>query len=75
MDLYGEPQVGDDETVFFVFRRERTTPETRRTLPRETTLQRAILERLEAGGHWYVRHGQMPLDDTPRSRRGATLGP
>ena len=60
-ELYGDADLGDDDAVFFVFRRRDTTTESRASLPRSTTLQRAILDRIEAGGHWYLRHGRIPL--------------
>ena len=31
------------------------------TLPRDTTLQRVVADRLRAGGHWAVRTGRLPL--------------
>jgi hypothetical protein len=74
-ELYGDADLGDDDAVFFVFRRRDTTTNSRAELPRETTLQRAILDRIERGGHWYVRRGRIPLEDTQRSPRDATLAP
>ncbi|MFI0421433.1 acyltransferase domain-containing protein [Spongiactinospora sp. 9N601] len=31
------------------------------TLPRHTTLQRALTDHLRSGGHWYIGHGWLPL--------------
>ncbi len=59
--LYGDPAAGDDDAVFFVFRRRDTSPDSRSRLPRDTTLQRAILDHIEAGGHWQLRHGRIPI--------------
>jgi hypothetical protein len=53
--LEGEPGPGDTDAIFFVFRRRGDVD--RSTLPRDTTLQRAILDRLDAGGHWHVWNG------------------
>lgn len=30
-------------------------------LPRRTVLQRAILDHLQAGGHWHWRRGHIPI--------------
>ena len=49
----------DEDTLEFVFRRPGTTLA---DLPRETTLQRAIIEVLEQGGHWRARTGWLDLD-------------
>ena len=59
--LYGDAAPGDDDAVFFVFRRRNTTPKSRAALPRDTTLQRAILDRIEAGAQWQLRHGRIPI--------------
>jgi hypothetical protein len=50
---------GDRDIVFFVFRRYDGDPA---DLPRRTSLERAVAEHLEAGGHWEVRRGWRPLD-------------
>jgi hypothetical protein len=60
-ELYGDPTRGDDDAVFFVFRQRHTTRESRAGLPRDTTLQRAILDRIDAGSHWQLRHGSIPV--------------
>ncbi len=57
--LEGEPVVGDDDAVFFTFNRR--PPVDLDLLPRDTTLQRAILDRLQGGGHWQVRRGRIPF--------------
>ncbi|KOV28037.1 hypothetical protein ADK60_19010 [Streptomyces sp. XY431] len=31
------------------------------SLPRDTVVQRALVDHLQAGGHWYVRGGRLPL--------------
>lgn len=54
-ELYGEPHEGDADAIFFVFRRRGDID--RKTLPQRTTLERAIVAKLNAGGHWYVRRG------------------
>jgi len=60
--LYGEPMPGDDDALFFCFaRRGEVDPA---ALPRETSLQRAILDRWAAGGHWSVRDGRLPMVGT-----------
>lgn len=60
--LEGEPTIGDNDALFFTFNRR--PPVDLATLPRDTTLQRAILDRLHAGGHWRVWHGRIPFADT-----------
>ncbi len=57
--LYGDPVPGDDDVMFFGFARRGEVDRT--TLPRQTRLQRVLLERLDAGGHWSVRDGRIPL--------------
>jgi hypothetical protein len=49
---------GDAATVGFVFRRVDPDPA---TLPRRTTLERAVVDHLRAGRHWRVRTGWLPL--------------
>ena len=53
--LRGEAEPGDEDALFFVFRRRGDVD--LRALPRDTSLQRAILTHLESGGHWCLRHG------------------
>lgn len=57
--LYGEPMPGDEDALFFTFARRGDVDLD--ALPQDTTLQRAIVERLRAGGHWSVRTGRIPL--------------
>ena len=57
--LYGEPMPGDEDALFFTFSR-RGEPDLA-ALPRDTSLQRVLLERLESGGHWTVRDGRLPM--------------
>jgi hypothetical protein len=59
--LAGEPGNGDDDAIFFTFARR--PPVDLTSLPRDTTLQRAILDRLAAGDHWHVRDGRIPFAD------------
>lgn len=54
---YGEAMSGDADALFFTFSRRGDVDLTQ--LPRETTLQRAILERLESGGHWSLWRGRI----------------
>lgn len=49
----------DEETVGFIFQRPGATL---RELPRDTTLQRGILDLLERGGHWRARPGWFDFD-------------
>jgi GNAT-like C-terminal domain/N-acyltransferase N-terminal domain len=49
----------DGRVLEYVFGRS-VPPDLYSTLPRETTLQRAIIAHLRAGGHWYVRTGWLP---------------
>ena len=58
--LEGEGHDTDDDAIFFTFNRR--PPVDRDTLPRDTTLQRAILDRLAAGGHWQSWHGRIPFE-------------
>ena len=50
---------GDEDALFFTFARR--GPVDLDALPRDTTLQRVILDRLQAGGHWQVRQGRIPM--------------
>jgi hypothetical protein len=52
----------DADTLEFVFRSPGTALA---DLPRATTLQRAILEVLESGGHWRARTGWFDFDALP----------
>jgi hypothetical protein len=53
--LHGEGRDGDGDAMFFVFRRRGEVDHA--TLPQDTTLQRAIVAKLAAGGHWYTYDG------------------
>lgn len=59
--LYGEPMPGDEDALFFTFARRGEVDLA--ALPHVTSLQRVLLERLEAGGHWSVRDGRLPMAD------------
>lgn len=48
----GESAPGDEDILKFVFHRVGTT--SREGLPRTTTLERAVLDHLDAGRHWRV---------------------
>ncbi len=67
-----ESEIGqaDADAIFFVFRRRGDVD--RSTLPRETTLQRAILDELDAGGHWSSWSGV--LDQAPYRAARHALG-
>lgn len=64
--LYGEPMPGDEDALFFAFARRGEVDLA--ALPRDTRLHRALLERLEAGGHWSVRDGRLPMADVLEER-------
>ena len=53
---------GDEATMIFVFE-DPTRPLS--AYPRSSSLQRAVLEHLEAGGHWHGGRGWRALDPTP----------
>jgi hypothetical protein len=48
--LVGEPAPGDEDALFFTFARRGEVDLA--TLPRSTSLQRVIIDRLSAGQHW-----------------------
>lgn len=50
---------GDSSIVEFVFRSPGVA---RAQLPRRTTLERAVHDHLERGGHWYVQPGWLDFD-------------
>ncbi|WP_243064834.1 acyltransferase domain-containing protein [Humibacter sp. RRB41] len=58
----GEIGPADEDAVFFVFRRRGEFD--RSTLPRETSLQRAILDKLDSGGHWSSWGGTLEKERT-----------
>jgi len=45
----------DDDAIFFVFRRRGDIDQSQ--LPRDTSLQRAILDKIATGGHWMLWSG------------------
>ncbi|MFT4165816.1 MAG: acyltransferase domain-containing protein [Microlunatus sp.] len=61
--LDGEPAIGDNDALFFTF--SRRPPVDLDALPRDTTLQRAIIDRIRAGNHWQVWGGRIPFADLP----------
>jgi hypothetical protein len=56
--LYGEPMPGDDDALFFTFHRRGQVDLAE--LPRETTLQRVIVDRLQSGRGWQTWQGRIP---------------
>lgn len=54
-NLEGEPSIADEDAIFFVFRRRGEVD--RSSLPKDTTLQRAIVDKLDSGGNWYSWNG------------------
>lgn len=60
-ELEGEPAIGDNDALFFTFNRR--PPVDLDALPRDTTLQRAIVDRIRAGSHWQVWGGRIPFAD------------
>lgn len=57
---------GDADALFFTFARR--SPVDTATLPRDTSLQRAVLDRLAAGDHWPLRRGRIAQFSTERLR-------
>ena len=57
--LYGEPMPADEDAIFFTFARRGDVDLD--ALPRDTSLQRVIVDRLRGGGHWSSRNGLIPL--------------
>ena len=55
--LYGQAQPGDKDALFFTFRRRGDVDLD--GLPRDTTLQRAVVDRIRAGDHWGVWRGRV----------------
>lgn len=56
--LYGEPLAGDEDALFFTFHRRGDVDLD--VLPRDTSLQRLIIDHLRSGRHWHVWHGRCP---------------
>lgn len=65
--LTDELRPGDPDVLFFVFTRRGTRRDGSDidldSLPQDTSLQRAVLSKLRAGGHWHCRVGHLPLPD------------
>lgn len=60
--LQDDARLADGDAIFFTFRtRERIEGERLARLPQNTSLERAVVARLAAGGHWYSRVGLRPL--------------
>lgn len=57
----GQEEPADGETVESIFRRPWPGPVGLDALPRATSLERAIVDHLRAGGHWYYRAGWLTL--------------
>lgn len=55
--LYGQAQPGDKDALFFTFRRRGDVDLD--SLPRDTTLHRAVIDRIRAGDHWGVWRGRV----------------
>lgn len=60
--VLADGQVSDHSIVRFVFRRELDDLD---ALPQRTTLERAIVEHLRGGGHWWTKTGWLELADAP----------
>ncbi|MDQ1736206.1 MAG: hypothetical protein QOH56_2457 [Pseudonocardiales bacterium] len=58
-ELDGTSTVGDEDIVYFVFHQRGLQDLDR--LPRHTRLQRAVLDHLGEGGHWFITQGWRPL--------------
>lgn len=56
---YGEPKDSQDSAIFFTFRSHEL--ENLDDFPRDTTLQRLVLGRIEAGGTWQSAYGYLKL--------------
>ena len=66
-DLYGDPMPGDEDAVFFTFSRRGTVDLA--ALPRRTSLERVVGDRLRDGGHWAVWRGRIPIGAAPAVTR------
>lgn len=61
-ELREESRLADGDAIFFTFRtREQLEGDALTALPQTTSLERAVVARLRAGGHWYSRVGVRPL--------------
>jgi hypothetical protein len=56
---YGLPTDAPTDAVYFTFRTRRM--DGLKELPRKTSLQRTVLERIDDGGTWQLGHGYLPL--------------
>jgi hypothetical protein len=56
---YGPTAHADEDVVYYTFRHRAL--DSLRWLPRDTTLRRAVLDRIEAGDHWNQVAGWLPL--------------
>lgn len=63
--LRGEPRQADGDALFFTFARRGDFDLD--SLPRDTTLQRLIIDRLRSGGHWHVCQGSIPIEPYRRA--------
>ena len=65
--LTDERRPGDADVLFFVFSRRSFHRDLSdidlADLPQQTSLQRAVVQRLRSGGHWHSRVGHLPLPD------------
>lgn len=61
--LRGEGRPSDADAIFFVFRRRGEVDHA--TLPQDTTLQRAIVDKITQGGHWCSWNGVIDQDQFP----------
>ncbi|WP_375423250.1 acyltransferase domain-containing protein [uncultured Friedmanniella sp.] len=64
--LYGDPMPGDEDALFFTFARRGEVDLD--TLPQRTSLQRVIVQRLQAGEHWSVWAGLIPMSEAGPER-------
>lgn len=64
--LYGAPQPGDLDTLFFTFNVRR--PVDPDSLPRDTTLQRVVADRLKQGKSWSIVQGRLAQADVMGER-------
>lgn len=63
--LYGDPMPGDDDALFFTFARRGEVDLD--ALPQQTSLQRAIVQRLREGEHWSSLTGLIPMREGSRA--------
>lgn len=63
--LYGEPMAGNADALFFTFHRRGDVD--LKALPRDTALQRLIIDHLQAGRQWQLWHGRCPQPERTQS--------